>query len=128
MDGAPEKPGTDDRRKRFRFPMDAELRYQITERVRGQVKHGTGQVLDISSKALAFRADARLEKGSRLTVSVAWPARLDDCILRLAFEGEVLRVRGNLVVVSIQRAEFRTAGRAMVTGRGAAAGEAWQAG
>jgi hypothetical protein len=32
-------------------------------------------------------------------------------MLRLALEGLVLRTRGNLVVVSIERPEFRTAGK-----------------
>jgi hypothetical protein len=46
---------------------------------------------DISSKGLAFRADAPLLPGSRLRVSMAWPARLDnDGTLRLAFYGVVL--------------------------------------
>ena len=48
----------------------------------------------------------------RLSVSLAWPAQIGECLLRLAFEGTVLRTRGNLVVVSIERPEFRTAGKA----------------
>lgn len=118
MDGSLSKFRRDDRRKRFRFQMDAELRYQFTEGVRGQPINGTGQVLDISSKAVAFRADTPIACGSRLNVSMAWPVKLDECSLRLALEGTVLRVRGNLVVVSIERTEFRTAGRSMASGRG----------
>ena len=47
----------------------------------------------------------------RLKVSLAWPAKLGECRLRLNFEGVVLRTRGNLVVVSIERPDFRTAGK-----------------
>jgi hypothetical protein len=68
-------------------------------------------VLDISSKALAFRTDHPIERDMRLKVSLAWPAKLGECRLRLNFEGVVLRTRGNLVVVSIERPDFRTAGR-----------------
>lgn len=100
-----------DRRKRTRFQMDAELRYQATGRPLGDSVRGTGTLENISSKALAFRTDAPLERGTRLSVSLAWPAKLDDCMLRLAFEGVVLRGRGNLIVMSIERPEFRTAGR-----------------
>src|ERR1035438_10372873 len=48
----------------------------------------------------------------RLSVSMAWPARLDNqCMLRLGFEGVVLRTHGSLVVLTIERPEFRTAGK-----------------
>jgi hypothetical protein len=96
-----------ERRKRLRFPLDTELRYS---------RHGgggsrTGRVVDISSKGLAFHADGPLEAGWLLNVSMAWPAKLDNqTLLRLAFEGTVLRVQGGVAVVTINRPEFRTAG------------------
>ena len=105
-------PATDRRRNR-RFPLSTELRYELIRRGAGEPIKGTGQLCDISSKGLAFRADAPLPPSSRLRVSMAWPARLDnDGTLRLAFYGVVLRVHGNLTVVTIQRPEFRTAGEA----------------
>jgi hypothetical protein len=100
------------RRVHLRFPLATELKYQVVRRGGGAKIRGRGKAEDISSKALAFRADGHLECGMRLRVSLAWPAKLDDqCKLRLAFEGTVLRTRGNLVVLAIQRPEFRTAGR-----------------
>jgi hypothetical protein len=48
---------------------------------------------------------------------MAWPARLDECMLRLAFEGIVLAVRGSLVVVTIERPNFRTAGKGTAAAR-----------
>src|SRR5260370_24593586 len=101
-----------DRRNRFRFAMNAELRYQVAGGGESDPIRGTGKVENISSKALAFRADGQLEPGMRLRVSVASPATLEvQCKLRLAFEGIILRTRGNLVVLAIQRPEFRTAGK-----------------
>jgi hypothetical protein len=102
-----------ERRKRFRFQMNAELRYQFGE---SDPIKGTGKVENISSKALAFRADRLLVPGVRLKVSMAWPAKLDECKLRLAFEGFVRRVRGGLVVVTIERPEFRTSGKSTPVG------------
>jgi len=70
-------------------------------------------VLDLSSKALAFSTSGQaIERGMPLKGSIPWPAALDDnCKLRLTFEGAVLRTRGNVTVVSIERTVFRTAGK-----------------
>ena len=107
-----------DRRKHLRFPLDTELRYQICGIGHSEPIRGTGQVENISSKGLAFRADRPLKPGCQVSVSLAWPAKLDDqCMLRLALEGVVLRIRGNLVVLTIQRQEFRTAGRSTAAAR-----------
>ena len=94
-----------DRRTRLRFPLDADLRYQVS--LQGKIS-GTGQVVNISSKALAFRTGGPLQPGMRLRVSVAWPAKLNECKLRLAFEGVVLRARDGLVVATVERPQFRT--------------------
>src|SRR5438552_3663890 len=100
-----------DRRKRLRFPLNTELRYQISRRGIGEPNRGTGQAENISSKGLAFHADRPLQRGLQLSVSMAWPAKLDDkCTLRLVLEGTVLRTMGDLVVLTIERSEFRTAG------------------
>ncbi len=108
---------TRDRRRRLRFPLDTDLRYQLAGREPTGAVSGTGRVANISSRGLAFRADGPLEPGLRLKVSMAWPARLDECMLRLAFEGVVLAVRGSLVVVTIERPNFRTAGKGTAAAR-----------
>ena len=113
----PIRTAVDDRRQRFRFQVNTDLRYQVATRGRGNPVRGEGRVVNISSKALAFHTDSPIESGTRLNVSMAWPAKLDDTVLRLAFEGTVLRVRDTLVVVSIERTEFRTAGRATSAAR-----------
>lgn len=107
----------EDRRTGWRFPLAADLRYQILSGHRDPLQ-GTGNVQNISSKALAFHSDKKLEPGWRLQVSMSWPARLDGLLmLRLVFEGVVLRVHGNLVVVNVGRPEFRTAGKGVATAR-----------
>lgn len=105
------------RRKRLRFPLETELRYQFSEPGQRDPIRGTGQVENVSSRGVAFRTDVPLEPGLRLSVSMAWPAKLNDCLLRLAFQGVVLRVRGNFVVVTLDKPEFRIAGRATVAAR-----------
>ena len=76
----------------------------------GKSISGRGQVVNISSKALAFRTEGPICPDMRLRVFVAWPVRLDECKLRLVFEGVVLRARDGLVVATIERPQFRTAG------------------
>ena len=101
----------------MRFPLETDLRYHLAGHGPASAVSGTGQVENISSRGLAFHADGRLEPGLRLNVSMAWPARLNECMLRLAFEGVVLAVRGSLVVVTIERPNFRTAGKSTAAAR-----------
>ena len=98
-----------DRRKRHRFPLDLEVRFQFAELRQRNSMQGTGKVENISSSGLAFRTDEPPEPGSHLAVSIAWPAKRDDGRLRLVFDGLVLRASGGLVVVTILRPEFRFA-------------------
>jgi PilZ domain-containing protein len=101
-----------DRRERLRFPIDAELRFHVIRRGQGRLIEGAGQAANMSSKGLAFRTETPLTRGTRLAVSLAWPALLDHrCMLRLAVEGTVVRTDGDLVVVSIATHDFRTSGR-----------------
>ena len=106
-----------DRRRRLRFPLDTEVRFQFSGGGHRAPTQGTGMVENIGSRGLAFRADVPLKPGMRLSISMAWPAKLDECMLRLAFEGVVLRADGGLVVVSIERPEFRTAGKSTAAAR-----------
>jgi hypothetical protein len=107
----PTQQSTTDRRARLRFPLNTELRYQISGRDHGEPIRGIGQAENMSSKGLAFRADKPLVPGLRLKVSMAWPVKLDDkCTLRLVLEGTILRTTGDLVVLTISNTEFRTAG------------------
>jgi hypothetical protein len=100
---------TRDRRRRLRFPLDADVRFQFSGRGNRNPTQGNGKVENISSTGLAFRTDEPPKPGSHLAVSIAWPAKRDGRKLRLEFEGQVLRASGGLVVITIQRPEFPTA-------------------
>ena len=104
-----------DRRRRVRFALDTGLRYEVAGKRGGEPIKGTGQVLNISSRGIAFYADGPLERNQRVKVSMDWPAKLDNqTMLRLVLEGVVLRTRNNLVVINIEHPEFRTAGKSAV--------------
>jgi hypothetical protein len=101
-----------ERRRRLRFALDTDLRYEVAGRRGAEPIKGNGQVVDISSRGIAFLADGPLERNQRVKVSLDWPAKLDNQTpLRLVLEGVVLRTRKNLVVINIEHPEFRTAGK-----------------
>jgi hypothetical protein len=92
--------------------MNTELRFEAFPPGNGAPIQGVGQAENMSSMGLAFRSETPLECGSRVSVSLAWPARLDNqCLLRMVFEGDVVRCEDGLVVLTIERYEFRTSGR-----------------
>ena len=99
-----------ERRRRLRFPLEADLWYESLGK--HELVSGHGRAQDISSAALAFHADRTLQVRMRLRISIAWPVKLgDNAKLRLVFVGVVVSVRGSLAVVTISRHQFRTAGR-----------------
>src|SRR5262249_49108134 len=104
-----------ERRRHLRFELEAELDYQVSgiRNIRG-----TGQVLNISSRGVAFRTEGRwpMRPSMRLKVSMAWPVLLDGCSLRLVFEGVVLRAHDGRVVVTIERPQFHVAGKSTAGG------------
>jgi len=103
------------RRVKLRFPLDADVRYQVVRRGQGKTTEGLGRVVDISSKGVAFRSDLPLAEGAHLSLSMRWPVLLGErCALRLLIDGSVVRTEGTLIVTSIDSYEFRTSGR--VTG------------
>jgi hypothetical protein len=73
---------------------------------------GFGTVVDISSKGIAFRAEAGFLPGMKVSASVTWPAMpAAECALQLCIDGRVVRVERSLVAVRIDRYDFRTAGK-----------------
>jgi hypothetical protein len=105
-----------DRPKLLHFPVDADRRFQFSRHGQRRPSQDMGKVERISSTSLAFRTDAPLARGSRLSVSVEWPAKMDGSMLHLVFDGVVLPEGGGLVEVTIERPEFQTArGRAVAT-------------
>ena len=108
-----------ERRNRLRFPLETELRFQVPGERRSKAAiQGIGQAENMSSRGLAFRTETPIHTGSRLSVSLAWPAQLDNhCILRLVVEGKITRTDGDLVVLQIERHDFRTSGKGAVPAR-----------
>ena len=100
----------EERRSKTRFPVNLPVKFTG---ISGSMRIlGTGTVVDISSRGFSFRADTPLQHGMVVTASLAWPVALnEDCRLRLSIEGHVVRVDGALVVMTINRYEFRTSGR-----------------
>lgn len=100
--------GAAERRTSIRFPLQLELRFRNEEK---SALWRAGRTVNISSSGLLFVADAELNPGSRVCLSVDWPAILDKkAALRLIIHGRVIRVFEDRVAVAVQRSEFRTAG------------------
>jgi hypothetical protein len=97
-----------ERRKSNRFPIEREVRYKTLNQ-RSEVVTGTGKTLNISSSGVLFTADHELPPGTRLEVSISWPAQLNEkCLLNLVARGRVARQSGTRVALQIQQYEFRT--------------------
>jgi len=103
----------DDRREKFRFPIQRELRYRLLENDR-IVACGTGQTINIGSGGVAFLVDHQLKRGAFIELSISWPALLDEtCPMRLTIFGRVLRSGGRRSACSVEKYEFRTQARVM---------------
>ncbi len=100
-----------ERRSGIRFPIKSELRWTVLNRKYGPPT-GKGETVDFSSSGLSFRSDSPLSPGCRLELDVDWPVELDGRVpMKLLAVGKVVRLQGHLVCVSIEKKEFRTAGR-----------------
>jgi len=95
-------------RPNIQFPLAMELRYTTYGRSGPKVS-GSGRTMDVSSAELNFTADAELEPGLTLDISIDWPVPLDGGVqLQLTLSGEVVRTNGTFTTLRIQRHEFRT--------------------
>ena len=100
-----------ERRNGIRFPIKSELRWTVLNRKYGPLT-GKGETVDFSSSGLSFRSDVPLTPGCRVELDVEWPVELDGRVpMKLIATGKVVRVQGHLVCISIEKKEFRTAGR-----------------
>jgi hypothetical protein len=100
-----------ERRRSSRFPIERELRYKTLNQ-RAEILAGNGKTLNISSSGVLFTSDHDLPVGTRLEVSISWPAQLNEkCLLNLVARGRITRhIRGQLAL-QIQQYEFRTQSR-----------------
>jgi len=101
----------DERRSKFRFTIQRELRYKMLDEG-AMSASGIGQTIDIASAGVAFVAEHPLKLGAFVELSISWPVLLDDtCPMRLIIFGRVLRSAGKKSVSTIDKYEFRTQSR-----------------
>jgi hypothetical protein len=102
---------TPERRRSSRFPIEREVRYKTLNQ-RAEILAGNGKTLNISSSGVLFTSDHDLPIGTRLEVSISWPAQLNDrCLLNLVARGRVTRHTKGQLALQIQQYEFRTQSR-----------------
>jgi hypothetical protein len=107
-----------ERRRSSRFPIEREVRYKTLNQ-RTEILAGSGKTLNISSSGVLFTSDHDLPVGTRLEVSISWPAQLNEkCLLNLVARGRITRHHQGQLALQIQQYEFRTQSRpALVPGR-----------
>ena len=100
-----------ERRKKFRFSMNRDLRYKVLE---GNtiVGFGMGTTLDMGSGGVAFLIEHQLPVGSFIELSISWPVLLEDsCPMRLIVFGRVVRSSGRHTACTVDKYEYRTQAR-----------------
>ncbi len=103
--------GMNDRRRSSRFPIVRDVRYKTLNQ-RSEVLAGNGKTLNISSSGVLFTSEHELPVGTRLELSISWPAQLNErCLLNLVARGRVTRHHNGQMAVQIQQYEFRTQSR-----------------
>jgi len=100
-----------ERRRSSRFPIEREVRYKTLNQ-RTEILSGSGKTLNISSSGVLFTSDHDLPVGTRLEVSISWPAQLNEkCLLTLVARGRITRHNQGQLALQIQQYEFRTQSR-----------------
>lgn len=103
--------GTTERRRSSRFPIEREVRYRTLNQ-RSEILSGIGKTLNISSSGVLFTTEHELPVGTRLEISISWPAQLNErCSLNLVARGRVSRLTKGQLALQIQQYEFRTQSR-----------------
>jgi hypothetical protein len=106
-----------DRRRSTRFSLRLALQCRCTDRSFDQTI--PGEVVNISSKGLLFKATEALVPGEMVTAFIDWPADLDRRVqLQLVVEGQAVRRTDDCNAIRIERYEFKTRGvtRGVVAG------------
>jgi len=104
---------TAERRAKFRFPMQRELRFKVLED--GVIiAAGSGETVNLSSTGIGMAIGQQLTIGAFVEISVSWPVLLNaTCPMRLIVFGRVLRSDDSLTACSIEKYEFRTQSRGL---------------
>ncbi len=102
---------SNERRRSSRFPIERDVRYKTLNQ-RTETLAGNGKTLNISSSGVLFTSDHDLPVGTRLELSISWPAQLNDrVLLNLVARGRVTRHNQGQLALQIQQYEFRTQSR-----------------
>jgi hypothetical protein len=91
------------------YPIQLDLRYKVLNP--NSTVAGTGKTLEISSTGIVFTADGPIEPGTKVELSMAWPALLDNCVaLQLVSEVKITGREGQTLRANIWKYNFRTRG------------------
>jgi hypothetical protein len=100
-----------DRRLTRRYPITAQVEYRAMGRD-GLPLRGVGRTINLSTGGILFQSEQTLTLGTRIELTIAWPARLNDEVdLNLCVSGRVARTDGKSHVVRIREHEFCVRGR-----------------
>ena len=113
--------GERERRIKRRFQIEQDIRYKM---LYGQriAETGMGKTQNISSGGVWFTTENILTAGLPVELSMSWPVLLNDsCPMKLMIYGCVVRSTDKGSAVAIERYEFRTQGRSMMTQQPSAA-------
>jgi hypothetical protein len=92
----------------YSYPLMIDLEYRLLGRG-GAVQAGCGRTVTLSSTRVQFECADYLPEQSKVEISIVWPVRLDNGVgLKLCIVGRTVFSPDHLVVVEIQRYEFRT--------------------
>jgi hypothetical protein len=102
---------SDERRVKFRFPMQRELRYKLYDD--GAVlQSGAGETINIGSGGVWFTVDNEVAVGTFVQLSISWPVLLDQsCPMRLIVFGRAVRCNSGTCACTVDKYEFRTQAR-----------------
>ena len=99
---------SEDRRSRRRYPIRLSLQFTATK-IRSVTIAGTGSVLDLSSRGIAFTTEKTLHPHMRITLFISWPVLLEgETRIMLVANGTIVRTMGQVAAVKVSRYEFRT--------------------
>ena len=105
----------DQRRSNLRYPIAANLTYQLVAADR-RLGTGNGRSVNLSSRGILLAIDTVLPVGVPIELQIEWPVKPDhQFALSWHAQGRTLRSDGKHTAVAIMRSEFR-AGRQAVTG------------
>jgi hypothetical protein len=104
LDGITNLPNSgtgDGRRSHRRYPVDLGIRCRLeTDRIL------LGKIRDLSTGGVRFTSSEILALGTKVELSIDWPARLGHVRLQLKCSGRVIRCDGQGTTVKIGRHEF----------------------